>query len=96
MVAGPMSREALELLLDCKIPMQFMRGNADRAIAAQMLGEDIGGAGPESVRGFIVWVAQQLDSQHLNLISGWPETLHLHHRRLGEVLFCHATHQTRV
>lgn len=92
-LAGPMPRETLAFLLDCKTPMLFIRGNADREVIAAMRGEDIGEM-PKSVREVIVWVAQQLDPRHQELLSGWPETLSLSVSGLGEALFCHATPQS--
>jgi hypothetical protein len=72
-LAGPMPSETLALLLDCKTPMLFIRGNADREIVAALLGEDISHM-PKIIREIIVWVAQQLEPQDLNLLSSWPET----------------------
>ncbi|MGD2048285.1 MAG: metallophosphoesterase family protein [Chloroflexota bacterium] len=92
-LAGPMPRESFVLLLDCKTPMLFIRGNADREVIAVMRGEDIGEM-PKSVREVVIWVAQQLDPWHQELLSGWPETLSLSVSGLGEVLFCHATPQS--
>ena len=92
-VAGPLPRETLELLQNCKVPMQFIRGNADREVISRMRGEDIDDV-PENVREVVVWVVQQLEPKHLTLLSSWQETLQLQVNGLGDVLFCHATPQS--
>jgi putative phosphoesterase len=92
-VAGPMPHETLKLLQACQIPMQFVRGNADREVIAQMQGESIGDL-PEHVRETVIWVAQQLEPEHLTLLSSWQQTVHLHDETLGMVLFCHAMPQS--
>ncbi len=89
-VAGPMPRETLALLLECKIPMHFVRGNADREIATAMQGLESGNR-LEPAREAAAWVARQLDPQHQALLAGWPLTLRLPAGALGEILFCHAT-----
>src|ERR1043166_6604526 len=58
-VTGPMPRETLECLLDLDIPVQFIQGNADREVLAQMAGTDTGNV-PERFREVVHWVAQQL------------------------------------
>ena len=89
-VAGPMPRETLACLLNLSVPVQFIQGNADREVAAQMVGADAG-AVPEHVRALARWVARQMQPEHAWLLAGWPQTLRLRMRGLGEVLFCHAT-----
>jgi putative phosphoesterase len=86
---GPMPRETLACLLDLDTPVQFIQGNGDREVLAQLTGMDTGLREPfrEPVR----WVAQQLDPEHEQMLAGWPATLRLEIRGLGEVLFCHAT-----
>jgi predicted phosphodiesterase len=37
------------------------------------------------------WTAEQLHPDYERLLAGWPKTLRLEIRGLGEVLFCHAT-----
>lgn len=92
-VAGPMPRETLDLLLGSKIPMQFIRGNADREVMIEIQGEEIGGDVPDHVREVIAWTAEQLGPEHLAHLSSWQETLRLQVEGLGKVLFCHATPQ---
>ena len=38
---GPMPRESLTRLLELDIPVQFIHGNGDRVVLAQMTGKDI-------------------------------------------------------
>jgi len=85
-----MPRETLACLLDLDIPVQFIQGNCDRDVLAQMRGVESGTL-PEQVRQSVRWVAEQLHSEDERLLASWPKTLSLEIRELGEVLFCHAT-----
>jgi predicted phosphodiesterase len=89
-VPGPMPRETLSCLLDLDIPVQFIQGNGERELLAQMAGRETSTV-PEQFRGIVRWVAQQLHPEHERLLAGWPGTLRVEIRGLGEVLFCHAT-----
>ncbi len=89
-VPGPMPRETLTCLLDLSIPVQFIQGNGEVAVLAQMAGVDTGTV-PEQFREVVRWVAQQLHPEHERLLASWPKTLRVEIRGLGEVLFCHAT-----
>ena len=92
---APMPRETLTCLLDLDIPVQFIRGNGDRVVLAQMGGMESGEV-PEPFREVVRWVAQQLHREHESLLSSWPLTLHVEIPGLGDVLFCHATPQKRL
>lgn len=87
---GPMPHETLECLLDLDIPVQFIQGNGDRAVLAQMAGTDAGTV-PVQFREIMRWTAQQLHSEHERLLASWPMTLRVEVPGLGKVLFCHAT-----
>lgn len=89
-VAGPMPRETLACLLNLGIPVQFIKGNADREIVAQMAGEDAG-AVPEHVLAIVRWVAQQLEPEQVQTLANWPPTYQAEVEGIGKVLFCHAT-----
>jgi diadenosine tetraphosphatase ApaH/serine/threonine PP2A family protein phosphatase len=89
-VPGPMPRETLSCLLALDIPIQFIQGNGEVAVLAEMAGTDPVGV-PEQFREIIRWTAQQLDAEHERLFAGWPQTLRREVQGLGEVLFCHAT-----
>jgi putative phosphoesterase len=86
---GPMPRETLTCLLDLDLPVQFIQGNGDREVLAQSAGRTP--AVPERFREVMRWTAQQLDPEHERVVAGWPQTLRVEIRGLGEVLFCHAT-----
>ena len=88
-VPGPMPRQTLARLLDLDIPVQFIQGNGDREVLAQMRGTETGTV-PEQFREVMRWNAQQLLPEQEQLAS-WPPTLRVDIRGLGEVLFCHAT-----
>jgi putative phosphoesterase len=87
---GPMPRETLACLLDLKVPVQFIRGNGDREVLAEITGAEPS-AVPEQFREVMRWSARQLDPEHERLLAGWPQTLRFEIPGLGEVLFCHAT-----
>ncbi|HEX9990031.1 MAG TPA: metallophosphoesterase family protein [Chloroflexia bacterium] len=89
-VPGPMPRETLACLLDLDVPVQFIRGNGEGAVLAEMAGTGVSGV-PERFREVLRWVGQQLPPEYERVMSGWPETLSMEIEGLGEVLFCHAT-----
>ena len=87
---GPMPRETLARLLDLDIPVQFIHGNGDRVVLAQMRGEPITEV-PEPYRDDIRWTADVLSPDHERVLASWPLTCRLAIPGLGDVLFCHAT-----
>jgi putative phosphoesterase len=87
---GPMPRESLACLLGLDIPVQFIQGNGDRVVRAQMAGTESSEV-PERFRDVIRWNAQQLQAEHERLLASWPKTLRVEVSGLGAVLFCHAT-----
>jgi len=89
---GPMPQETLACLHDLAldIPVEFIQGNGDRVVLAQMRGTESSEV-PEQFREVIRWNAQQLHPEHERWLASWPKTLRLQIRGLGEVLFCHAT-----
>jgi putative phosphoesterase len=89
-VPGPMPRETLACLLDLDLPVQFIQGNGDRVVLAQVAGTESSEV-PQQFRESIRWNAQQLHPEHESLLASWPKTLRIEIRELGEVLFCHAT-----
>jgi putative phosphoesterase len=89
-VLGPMPRETLTCLLDVDIPVQFIQGNGDRAVLAQMAGTESLEV-PEQFREVVRWVARQLPPDYEERLASWQKTLRVHVRGLGDALFCHAT-----
>ncbi|PZR74185.1 MAG: phosphoesterase [Chthoniobacterales bacterium] len=89
-VPGPMPRETLMRVLDLDIPVRFIRGNGDRVVASQMEGIEPAEV-PEQFRDVIRYSAQELSSEHGNILASWPETVRVQVSGVGEVLFCHAT-----
>jgi putative phosphoesterase len=87
---GPMPRETLACLRDLDLPVQLIQGNGDREVLAQKAGLETG-AVPENFREVMRWVAEHIDPEQERWIAGWPQTLRVTIRGLGEVLFCHAT-----
>jgi predicted phosphodiesterase len=88
---GPMPRETLDCLLGVDdLPVQFLRGNGDRAVLEEMAGAEASGV-PEPFREVVRWSARQLQPEHERQLAAWPRTLQLEIPGLGQVLFCHAT-----
>jgi len=87
---GPMPVETLSLLLKIEISVQFIRGNGEAEVLAQLAGTESGRL-PEQAREAVRWTARQLRPEHTRVIASWPATLRIEIDRLGEVLFCHAT-----
>jgi predicted phosphodiesterase len=97
---GPMPRETMARLLELTIPTQFIYGNGERAILAQLEAADPGAVTywgtasgaplPEPLREMIRWTARQVP-EHQALLASWPLTVTADVHGLGRVLFCHAT-----
>jgi predicted phosphodiesterase len=87
---GPMPAETLDRLLNLEIPVQFIRGNGEAAVLAQLAGIESSTL-PEQAREAIRWTAQPLSSERRRVIASWPATFRVPVRGLGEALFCHAT-----
>lgn len=87
---GPIPVETLACLLELKTPVQFIQGNGEAAVLAQLAGTE-GSTLPEQAREVVRWTAQQLHPEHELVIASWPATFRTEIGGLGEVLFCHAT-----
>jgi predicted phosphodiesterase len=92
-VPGPMGGETIAYLLNLEIPAQFIQGNGDREVVAQMSGTETDWfrAAPEKWREPVRSSAQQLRAEHARWLAGWPKSLSIQIPGLGEVFFCHAT-----
>jgi predicted phosphodiesterase len=86
---GPMPGETLEILHSLDTPTQFLFGNGEREVLADLAG--IESQLPEAFRGVIRWNGAQLTARQQESIKDWPARRHLDVPGLGEVLFCHAT-----
>ena len=89
-VPGPMPRQCIDLLLSLDTPVQFIRGNGERAVIAAMNGAELDPM-PEQAREAVHWAARELGQGCGELLANWPESVRLHVNGLGKVLFCHAT-----
>jgi predicted phosphodiesterase len=85
-----MPRETLDRLRGLDLPVQYIRGNADRAVLAQMAGTPSEGV-PDQALERVRWLAAQLDPDDERFMAGWQMTLRLAVLEIGVVLFCHAT-----
>lgn len=85
--------ETLALLRDLELPTEFIHGNGDREVLAQMAGTETAWYrnASEQWRAPVRWTAQELRPEHQTLIAAWPSTRRKEIQGLGEVLFCHAT-----
>jgi predicted phosphodiesterase len=104
-VPGPMPRETLTCLVNLDMPVEFIYGNGELAMLAEMRATD----DPATVtywgtttgepllehRPPVRWTAQQI-SDYQQLLSSWPKTLNLDIGGFGKVLFCHATPRSEV
>jgi len=100
-VPGPMPRETLRRLLDLDLPVQFIHGNGELAMLAQMAAAETdsvtywgtvsGAPPPEPIREVYRRTARQIQPEYEPVLASWPKTLRLEIRGLGEVLFCHST-----
>lgn len=100
-VPGPMPRETLARFLSLHLPVQFIHGNGELAVLAQMRATDpaavtywgttSGQPLPEPLQEVIRWTAGQLDAEDEHRLASWPKTLRLDIEGLGGVLFCHGT-----
>ncbi len=98
---GPMPREALALLSGLRIPVDFIHGNGELAVLAQMgvvdwdavtyWGTTSGDPLPEPLREALRWNAEQLHPADADVLRRWPKTHRLDIAGLGRVLFCHGT-----
>ncbi len=88
-VPGPMPRETLARLLDLELPTQFVVGNGEVAVLAEMEGKESGV--PARYREGIRWNAAQLRRCDRELLASWQNTLQIEISGVGKVLFCHAT-----
>jgi len=88
-VLGPMKRGTLQRLIDLDVPVEFIHGNCEVAVLAEMAGADPGV--PDAVRDMVRWSARLLQPDFEPILAAWPRTLRLEIQGLGGVLFCHAT-----
>lgn len=104
-IPGPMPSEALALLLGLELPVQFIHGNGELAVLAQVgvdpdrvtyWGTTSGEAPPASVRELFRWTAGEIHPQFDDVLRSWPKTRQLGIAGLGEVLFCHASPRSEV
>lgn len=100
-VPGPMMRETLTRILSLDIPAQFIHGNGELGVLAQIDAPDPGAVTywgttsgaplPEPLKEVVRWSARQVLPDHARELARWPRTVRLEIPGLGNVLFCHGT-----
>ena len=100
-VPGPMMRETLTRILSLDIPAQFIHGNGELGVLAQIDAPDPGAVTywgttsgaplPEPLKEVVRWSARQVLPDHSRELARWPRTVRLEIAGLGNVLFCHGT-----
>jgi predicted phosphodiesterase len=100
-IPGPMTRETLADILHLDIPTQFIHGNGELAVLAQIDASDPGAVTywgttsgaplPDPVREVVRWTARDLLPDHAAILRSWPKTLRLDIPTFGSVVFCHGT-----
>jgi predicted phosphodiesterase len=103
---GPMPCETLALLLKSDTPVQFIHGNGDLAVLAQIgadgpdavtyWGTTSGDPLPESLQAVLRWTAEQVRPAYQEVLRSWPKALRLDVAGVGHVLFCHGTPRSEV
>jgi len=89
-VPGPMPRECLASLWALDLPTEFIFGNGEREVLAELAGQETGNV-PERYREVVRWVARELGPDDARAMASWPATVEVEIPGLGKVLFCHAT-----
>jgi predicted phosphodiesterase len=89
-IVGPQSRDVLDRLAASGMPVHYVRGNAEAAVAERLAGR-VPAAVPELYRPAIDWTAAQIGPTHGAAIASWPLTVRLDLDGIGPVVFCHAT-----
>lgn len=103
---GPMPNETLARLLDLEMPVQFIHGNGELAVLAQVAALDSGAVTywgtasgnppPEGVQDILRWTASQVTPEYRETLRGWPATLAIDLSDIDAVLFCHGTPRSEV
>jgi len=100
-VPGPMMRETLTRILSLDIPTQFILGNGELGMLAQIDAPDPGAVTywgttsgaplSEPLKEVVRWSARQVLPDHAREFARWPRTLRMEIPGVGHLLFCHAT-----
>ena len=88
-VPGPMGREALSRLTEIALPTEFIHGNGETDLLAELDGVE--SRVPEPFREAVRWSGAQLEDEQVRFMRTWPSTLRVSVPGMGDVLFCHAT-----
>ena len=89
--SGPMPAETLDRLAQLDVPVEWVRGNADRELAAAYDMPASGGAGGSGDiwQQRTVWAAARLGPEHRALLASFRTTVTITVDGAGETLFCH-------
>lgn len=84
--AGPQPAQVLDLLTSLGDRVAWVSGNADRELLEYRRGRR--DTIPDPIA---PWAAEQLRTDHLELLARLPQSLSLSLQGMGRVMFCHAT-----
>ncbi|HJR46195.1 MAG TPA: metallophosphoesterase family protein [Actinomycetota bacterium] len=84
---GPMSVEALDVLLGLDPDTFFIRGNADREVVDGTNTDDWTG-GEDWIAEVTRWCADQMTRDQREIVAAWPETVRL---EAAGAFFCHGS-----
>jgi putative phosphoesterase len=91
LAAGPLPRETLDRLMSLGSRARFIRGNADREVAAS--NANLPGDDPDetSVEATLAWTAGAITPSQREFLATLPENVVIDVDGIGAVLFCHAS-----
>lgn len=85
---GPLPRETMEVISGFRDDAKFVRGNADREVAARLGEAD--GLDP-STAAVNTWAADELSAEERSFLGSLPDSVAVDVNGLGPVLFCHGS-----
>lgn len=91
LAAGPFPRETLDRLMSLGSRAWFIRGNADREVAASDVILRRDDHNETSVAAILAWTAGAITPSQREFLATLPENVVIHVDGLGAVLFCHAS-----
>ena len=85
---GPLPRETMEVISGLRDDAKFVRGNADREVAARLGVAD--GLDP-STAAVNTWAADELSAEERSFLGSLPDRVVVDVTGMGPILFCHGS-----